>query len=237
MARKFNGTSDKAVSATLAFGGSSKITISFWYFIASYVNSDTKMIHNAKDGVSAFNGFYFAPSRNSAPAGTFDIAITKSTTNNFWEDSCTRPSAGAWHHVMLGHDRTVPLNSVWIDGVPQTLSTITHGSGTMGTFTDTAITFGHYSSTFLAYNLAEWTLWNGIILTTAHAKALASGMPSLLVHPDDRLLYVPFLGADSPEPDYSGNRSSVTLTGTTFTPHPPIAPGFAPKRGFQPMPV
>lgn len=238
MARKFNGTSDKAVTATLAFGGSTQITIAFWLFIASFSNNDLKMVHNAKDGSTAFNGFYFVPSRASAPAGTFDIAMTKTSSGgNFWEDSAPRPSANAWHHVMLTHDRGTPANACWVDGAPQTLTTIAHNTGALGTFTDTQITFGHYNTTFLAYNLAEWTLWNGILLGTTQAKALAAGALAPTVHPANLLCYLPLWGGDSPEPDYSGHKSPATLTGTTFTQHSPVTNGFLPKRGFQPMPV
>lgn len=238
MARIFNGTSD-SMAVTLPFSSSTQCTISFWAFFAAYTNNDTKLVYSSLSGnVGGIAGFDCNPSRASAPAGGFDIAMTKGSGGSFWEDQFTRPSAGAWHHFMFTHNRATPVNAAWVDGAPQSLTTISHSGTAYGSFADATITFCKYSSTFLAMTLAEWALWNGVLLGAKAATALASGANPLSVHPDSLLCYLPLFGADSPEPDYSGGRHSATLTGTSFARHPPVQPGIlVPRRGFQPMPV
>lgn len=210
MARQFNGTTDNGTVA-LTLGSPTLLTVSFWLFIAAYSNSDLKMVHNTKDGATAFNGCYFAPSRASSPAGTFDIAMTKTSSGgNFWEDSCPHPSVGAWHHVLLGHDRATPRNLAWIDGIPQTLTTVAHNTGALGTFTDPTITFGKYSTNFLAMSLCEYAIWTNVILGDADAATLALGIAATRVKTANNIGYWPDMAAD-----LSGFGRPITLSGTT----------------------
>lgn len=237
MARKFNGTSD-SMAVTLPFSASTKCTISFWANWASFTSSDLRMVYSSLSGnVGGIAGFDCNPSRSSSPANGFDVAMTKGSGGAFWEDQIPRPSTGAWHHIMITHDRTVPVNAVWVDGASQSLTTVSHTSNTYSTFADATLTFCKYNVTFLAMALAEWAIWNTVLLTGAAAKGLATGASPFDVHPDNLLAYLPLYGVDSPEPDYSGGKHSGTLTGTTWAAHPPVAPGMFPHRGFQPMPV
>lgn len=242
MSRKFTATPD-AISVPLVLGVP-RVTVAYWFFVPSWTNNDSRIFYSSKDGsVFTINGFFDNPSRNSAPnSGTSNTAMTTSAGVD-WEDSYPRPSAGAWHHIMVTHDRTVPINTVDVDGARQTLTTTQHGSAaafttTQPNFTNCTVTFGKYGSTFIPCNLAEWAIWSNVILTNKHAQALAAGANPAVVHHENLLCYLPFFGADSPEPDYSGSRTPGTVTSTTFAPHPPVQPGLiVPRRGPQPTPI
>lgn len=218
MARSYNGTSDKA-SVALNLSAFSKLSISFWHWQNAFGTGNQQCMEFGTTTLNA-GGFGLNPN-NSAQTTSF--AMIQATASVFWQDGFPRPTAAAWHHYLLTMDRSGPTNVAYVDGLLQTLTAGTHGAGTYGNFGSLSLNFmaRNGASLFNAGRQAEVTLWGGVLLGATHAKALAAGASPLRVHPDNVVFHVPFLG-DSPEPDYSGNRKSVTLTGTTVVAHPRV---------------
>lgn len=226
MARLFNGTSD-AVTVPLVFNGSQRISISYWGLFPAQANSDLRMVHVTNEAsVGANGGFDHNARRNSVPAGSFCVGMT-TAGNQFYEDgivSASRPSDGIWHHILVTHDRATPLNAIWVDGVAQSLTSVSRGTCSGG-FSDNLLTFGKYSSTFLNMRIADWAIWNGIIFRQGEASVLARNGSPLRIRPDRLLAYLPFDGAAGNRERVFGRMGApipnlVQLTGTTAVASP-----------------
>lgn len=240
MSRKFNGTTDHA-SRALDLSAFSLVTMGFWLWWDAFANTDNLAFEFGTTNYAAGNGFLIDPNSGTPATGKFQIAMGLSTGLISWADSFTRPSAAAWHHYTMIFNRATPLNTVYVDGAPQTLTTVTHNAGTYGNFgSGSTLNFmcRNGASLFGAGRQADVAIWGGVALTAGEAKALAVGASPRTVHPDGIVFHPPLYGADSPEPDYSGKQRSVTLSGTSWAAHPGVMPGFTlPQRGFQPQPV
>lgn len=238
MSRKFNGTSDAAQIA-LNLSAFSLISISFWLWWDAFANND-KLAMEFTANFNLNRGFLIDPNSGAPAAGAVQIGFDQTNTLA-WVDSFTRPSAAAWHHWMLVMNRATPANFAWIDGAVQTLTAVQHNAATYANFPNSTLNImsRNKASLFGAGRMAELAIWGGVALTTANAKALAAGAaPPHFVVPDNLILYTPLMGADSPEPDYSGKKQSATLTGTSWAAHPGVMPGLNRiNRSFQPMPV
>lgn len=227
MSRKFNGTSDKA-TLTIDLSAYSLLSISCWLWMDN-LGSAERMGISSSTSVGTISSFYFEP--RSSHGAVCEIAFTRNASQ-FWSDSFPQPSAAAWHHYLLVCNRATPLNKAYVDGVLQTLTTLTHSAGSWSNFASGTMTmFGYNSSLFTPGRLAEVAIWGGYEITAVEAKALSGGASPLSVHPDNLAFYPPMLG-DSPEPDYAGGRHSVTLTGTSVASHPPVTPPFLRPRSL-----
>lgn len=233
MARSYNGTSDKGAVA-LNLSAFSKLSISLWHWQNAFSTGNQQCMEFGTTTLNA-GGFGLNPN-NSAQTTSF--AMIQATAAVFWQDGFPRPSAGAWHHYLFTMDRAGPTNVAYVGGVLQTLTAGNHGAGTYGNFGNLTLNLmcRNGASLFNAGRQAEVAMWGGVLLGANHAKALAAGASPSEVDPAPTW-YVPTLG-DSPEPDYSGSRKSVTITGTTVVAHPGVKPllvGLG--RSFQPVPV
>ncbi len=235
MARTFNGSSDKG-SVALNLSSFSVVSISCWLWWDAFAN-DNKMLFEYGSTTLGAGTISILPD-NASPVG-FALNFGLSTTGGqFWQDTFTRPSAAAWHHYLFVMNRATPSNAAWVDGVSQTLTAGTHFAGSYGNFGNLTLNIMCRNGTTLfgKGRLAEMAIWGGVALGTSYAKSLAAGSSPSEVDPTPTW-YVPTLG-NSPEPDYSGNRKSVTITGTTVVAHPGVRPWLMGLgRGFQPMPV
>lgn len=233
MSRKFNGTSDGATFSP-SISAFSLLTLSLWMLLPTNPTVERVAVISASP-ITAGNSFDLEPRDSNAGVGS----MTMRGSPGFWVDTYPQPTASVWHHYLCTFNRATPLNTLYIDGAPITLTTRLHNAGAYGNFTNQAWFVMQYpaNSWFVAGTLAELCVWGGFTPSAAQAKALAAGANPLSVRPDSIVAYLPLLG-DSPEPDYSGGRHSATLTGTTVAPHPGVQPGIIiPRRSFQPMPV
>ena len=74
--------------------------------------------------------------------------------------------------------------------------------------------------------IAEVAVWN-VALSPAEMAVLAKGVSPTMMRRTALKHYTPVWGIGSPEPDYSGNSTNMTLTGTgPLSPHPPVARHF-----------
>lgn len=129
------------------------------------------------------------------------------------------PTAGTWYSVVGLHD-----GSIWklyIDAAFQASGGTTGAAAANGQnhSIGARIDSGTPSS-FFNGKIAEVAVWNTNIPVAAIA-ALAAGAPPWIAAPDGLKGYWPLLG-DSSEPDYSGTRSSGTVTAATVVAHPGI---------------
>lgn len=235
MARAFNGTS-QAITATLDLSPYTLITVAYWLWWTAYA-TDQKSSAGYGTNVGGTSAFYHQPNSGNGAFWEFGMTVN---ANQFWADRFTRPSAGAWHHFMFVHNRATPLNTAYVDGAVQSLTAVSHSGSAFGSFgTNLGLQLMRVNTTLWgAGRQCEAAIWGGVALPASAAKGLAAGAQPPTVHPANLIAYEPIWGADSPEPDYSGNRHSGTLVGApTFIQHPDITQGLVPKRGFQPMPV
>lgn len=213
MSRKGNGSA-QILTAAVDLSPYSVLTVAYWLWWDAYASDGKAAFGNAPS--AGVNLCYETP--NSFNGAFFEIGMY---TGLFWADSFPRPSAAAWHHYTIVHDRATPKHLAWVDGVAQTLSTIVHTAASYGNF-------GNGSCRFLTDNItnygagrmAEVGVW-GVQLPASAAVGLASGADPLGVSPANLVGYWPFLG-DSPEPDYSGKQLSATVSGATVVNHPGV---------------
>jgi four helix bundle protein len=138
----FDGVSGSAASSAVNLSDTSVVTLSFWLKVDSY-SSDDKLAFEYTNNYNSKNGFFVDPNASGVggcASNKFSVSMSKSN-NTFWEDCFTRPSAGAWHHYVVVFNRSTPANTVYVDGVAQSLSTVLHNSSAMGNFDNSTLYF------------------------------------------------------------------------------------------------
>lgn len=139
---QFDGTNDVALAAAtnspaagLAALGVSVITVEFWMWWNTFGNDDKLALELTDNfNTAGNNGLLVNPnSSNSTSFNGFDFGSGPGASG-FWTDKFARPSAGAWHLYHLVIDRATPVNKAYVDGVSQTLTTISHTLATPGVF-------------------------------------------------------------------------------------------------------
>lgn len=98
------------------------ITIEFWMYWPSFSNDGKYACEYSPgtDDAGFGSGFHIIPNHSSGEFlfGAYD-----------YTDSFTRPSAAAWHHYVFVIERgAAPSNTAYVDGVAQSLNTVTHAS-------------------------------------------------------------------------------------------------------------
>lgn len=233
MARSFNGTSDRIGFAGIAGLGAlvanGAFTLSVWLFQTSHGTRQSALA----DWNSAGSAQSIDVEVNASNVIGWNVGINSSNVITL---TGVTASLSTWYNVILTYDgSTVAKASV--NGALQTNTYAQNRSLPNGT-TLTLGRGGAFNSLFFAGRLADLVIWKGVVLTANQIKAIAAGANPVMTNPGGIVLYLPLLGADSPEPDYSGSRRSGTLTGTATALHPPVQPGIiVPRFGFQPMPV
>lgn len=142
-------------------------------------------------------------------------------TGGIW--TCTPPSTGVWHTVVVTYDGSNVANVpvIEFDGVGQTVTTSTAPVGTRGSeSTDLYVGNAVTVDRCLDGKVAECAIWNRI-LSAAEKAALAVGnAPSF--YPSGLVFYPDLGGIYSPEPNKPTVRDGTNgvVTGTTVVPAP-----------------
>jgi len=223
MARSFNGSSDLA-SFSPSIAGFNVLSLSFWMLLPTNPTSEKVAIV----GIAPFGGSSFDFEPRDITNGIASMTMTGPP--GFWVDTFTQATANVWHHYLAIYSRVGPTNTLYIDGLPITMTARVHNAGSYGNFADSGPWYLMDYPTggaawFTAGSMAELAAWGGVTITASEAVSLAAGASPVSVHPDGLTFYVPMHGGDSPEPDYSGNKYNATLTGTSYVPHPRVQPG------------
>lgn len=217
MARSFSAGSSDVVSMT-SFAIPTFITYATWVNITAYRSGDEYRLMTA--GVSTL-GLY---------AGNFSVPPSNDWIGFFaagWSGASGEwayigPATGGWHHVAVTYDTgsTANVPIMYLDGVSQTLTTLSNPTGTFTGGTQTVYIGNNSLSTRgLGGNLAEAAFWNRL-LTAPEIVLLAKGYaPSHLG--TGRLMYFPIDGRTSPERNLATGNTG-TVTGTAYVDHYPI---------------
>jgi hypothetical protein len=127
---------------------------------------------------------------------------------------------GTWHHFIFTIDGAGNYR-YFVDGAADKTGTYTASATTIDELAIGCQRVGGVNGLFFPGVLAEVATWTAY-LTLQDARTLYAGFPPSYVRRTLLRAYWPLLGADSPEPDYSGGKFAGTLTGTAAAPHPPV---------------
>lgn len=224
MARHFNGTSDIMFRDGVDFSGVNGIYTSAWLYRDDNTQASRIIFEYAQT-----RGFDVVA---NSSAGKDSIRYYSTGAN--WSDTYPSPAAGAWHHYIWyisGAATLPPSNAVWIDGVAQTLTPVTHTATPLQAYdANQPLTFmgrriAGVNSLFLGGRIAEICM-AGALSANAILGAVA-GFTAYDARYDQCILYAPVIG-DSPEPDcHGGGHLNLTVTGTTVVNHPSTRTLFA----------
>jgi hypothetical protein len=226
MARLFNGSSDSAHVA-LDLSNTNIITISFWLYWNAFANNDALAMEYSSNFNTNPGGFLVDPNNSSPSPGTFTVGISGGgeTVAVF-----TRPSAAVWHQYVLTINHALAGSSaipnIYVDGVAQSL-TYPFALSAPQNFGNFTLNFMSRATTSLfgAGRMADFALWQGVLLTQLEAQGLALGTRPYMVRPASLRAYFPMDGIASPEPDMVGPfRNNLLLTGTSRVFGPPVGP-------------
>ncbi len=114
------GVGAACASVPLDLSAHSVITVSFWLWWDAWANNDALALELGTDFVSA-RGFFIDP--NESALGRLQVAVGAPGVAG--AKSFARPSAGVWHHYMVGIDRSIVggVPAAYVDGVAQSLTT------------------------------------------------------------------------------------------------------------------
>lgn len=209
MARNFAGAASDKVATTLA-SNSNLRSYSIWTYRATDGGGSLGRIFHKGTSGSTVNF-------NNNSAGSYDFSRTWSGGNGLW--SIDRPTADAWHHILIVYDSTATTGDpiIYLDG---SSVTVTENSGPSGTRTDNAEVYnvgnrGDNNNRNWGGDLAEFAVWDRL-LTAADAAALARGLSPLALSPN-LIEYAPLV-----RENVSRKLSPPTVTGTAVVPHPLI---------------
>lgn len=240
MARKcLTATVDGFYKDAQNFSGVSDIVGSFWLWRDD--NTQNNIAFELVESATGTNGFDYVP--NAFLPG--DLIRSYYTSGAAWSDKWNPPAAtGAWHHyfwVIPGTGEGVPppiRNQIWLDGVQQTLTVngATNGAGVYTTNGPFSIMFrrnangGAGQGRGLSGRIADFAMWSSDYMTRnpgLFASQLARGANPMRVRRVECILYLPFFGVDSPEPDLHGAQNNYVVSGApTRVNNPPTVRSF-----------
>ena len=216
MSRNFNGTSDR-----IDFPDHSGLDWSTVMSVATWVWRDVSNAFHSLCGHTAgtvgANGWWFSISDNTFSNAAY---LTFNDTDYFGTSAIT---IGGWRHLAATYDGAnvrIYLNGV-LDGTTATTAAVTNAAATFKLGVDASF----YGNSWFDGKLADFAFWPGATLNANEIAALARGVSPRLIRPGSLRLYAPLWGTHTAEPDFSVNRRTGTLTGTSqFVPHAPVIP-------------
>lgn len=205
MSRSFNGSSDILTNAT-AVTGMSSFSASFWALITGAPGANVTPFSNG----DANSGYYFY-----VPSGTLNLHCVVPFRADV--DLLASLSANTWTHIAMTYNGTnyiaykngaVMAGTPFNIGDPLDLGAQPYIGGVNG-------------NNFWPGNLQDCAFWN-VPLTAGEVGALARGMRPNKIRPTGLVRWWPIDGLASPEPDLSGNKLNLTVTGTALAAGAPL---------------
>lgn len=221
----------------VTFGaGASDIVNTAYNTISSAKRTYSVWFNAASTGAAGFGRFWNAETGGGTPQDVFQYASPTigffrgfSGSTASWNVG-VNPSNNRWHHAMVAYDAgsTANVPVIYFDGVAQSVAT---GTAPIGTpvVTNAIYSIGNRATGIRNFDgmLCEFAIWDGILLTANEARALARGVPPLLLRPSSLSLYIPMYGLQASDPDWSTGHKLQTITGTVKRNHAPISNPFA----------
>lgn len=211
-------TTDVMLTRAVTYG--TLTSLSIWIYINSYTNTAANRILDDNTGAAANNLLFL-----SSAGATLLFARQFSTTAGQW--SIPVPSLNFWHNYVITHNgaSTANVPIIYLDGVSQTVTTVTAPVGTVDT-ASRRIQIGNATNNLRNYDgmLAHIAIWSGVLLTAGDAIDLSVGVNPMTITPQQLITYLPLNGIDNQEFDFVlGN--STSITGTRLgTRDPPVQP-------------
>lgn len=224
MARSCNGTNQGFSLESYDLRGSSVLSMSWWFRIGAYGAGSRRMIaHDTGATDNIVFSMDLVGAAVGAGAGSVAVYFTRGAGLSYWMDSFPQPSLDTWHHCVWVAHRGIPSNTVYIDGVAQTMTAVIHDAATYGGWDIRTLWIANRNGALWAdVTIAELGIWgSNYVLTARDAAALAAGVSSVEVVPGNLIDYWPLYGADSPEPGFLRGRGKLTLIGTPTEVTPP----------------
>lgn len=187
------------------------------------------------DSFTAESWCYANYTTGVAPGVHLIRSLTSAKLNLFWLDSvgtghgptgATTLSTGTWYHIggTISTSSGNVTATVYLNGASDGVTTNTASWGAHAAIN--SMLGASVSGATMAGSLADWAFWT----TTLNANqmlGLASGAHPPMVAPSSLVSYWPLWGDTTPEPDYSSNKNTGAVTGTTIVKHPRILTGVA----------
>jgi len=216
MAREFNGSSDKADSGLTAvkFGNPAALTVAIWAYRPTAPPGAQRLFDNGHTD-SSKNGFQLF-STSTIGNILFEVGNGTASAQIVLGSSFI---AGVWTQITGIYDGS----NVRLYASGSTAASAL--TGTVGT-ADSSAAMGYaaqYNGDFFGGYLADAAIWNAA-LTPFEIAALVAGVRPSQIRRASLIGYWPLAGLQSPEPDLSGARNNVTLTGTQPVFGPPLLP-------------
>lgn len=208
-------------STTQSQGGmTGTISLAMPYSCSAWIAPDT--IGSAYTVFDTYNGGQYRALYVS-DAGAVGIQLWNSTNwVEEWSAGGVVAEDGAWKHIAITY-ASITSRIVYVDGS----AVITNTTSFVTDFTAVNLRVaGGASANSIDGDFAEAAIWT-TALTADEIGALARRVPTRSIRPQSLYRYWPMLGDTSPEPDYSPNGSSLSITGGSWSKsnHVPIALG------------
>lgn len=164
----FDGVDDR-VSVALDLSAVNTLTIECWLNWTTFANNDKLLGEFTTNFNSTLGGILLDP--NESGTGRFQAAFQLAASFTPVHAEFTRPTAGAYHHVVIELDRTVDAASgavrMWYDKVEQTA--VTKGGSVAGGFFANSTFYlmsRAGSSLFAAGKLDEFAIYSTLLSQT-----------------------------------------------------------------------
>lgn len=243
MARSSNGTTDHC-EITFDLSALNVVTVAFWFFFPTAYNDTLHTFYEYANPNWTVNGFIFSPFAAAAGTPSTLLGFANAAGTN-WQDAYPQSSVNTWHHAVCLYDKATPQTAFYLDGGVQSPFSTSHPGATWGNFANSTLNLFSRAgggSLFGSARIAELAIWagdaRGATITTsvprtscALSLSLVDGTPPAIAGPKTPLLYCPFIFGDSPDDDYSGNRHTVAVTGTTKVNSPRTRTTLQPNAG------
>lgn len=212
MARNFTSGDDVTVSDGIV--GGVPLTVACWF------STTTNAIQDLAACVKASTQYFWIGLNNNFGGSEVRARHRSGGTTTEAETTTGIARDGSWEHA-CGVFASTTDRRAFLNG------------GSKGTNTDSVSDVAPTSFTAgdappfagLAGRIAEIGIWD-IALSDAEVALLAAGISPTRIQAANLVGYWPLWGADSPEPDLSGDGANLTVTGATQADHAPVMPAF-----------
>lgn len=149
---------------------------------------------------------------NATPDFQFESFTAPSTSNMNTIASPTTGgfTSGKWFHFAGTFNHSTTLSQIYVNGA----SVANTSGGSLHAITSpTVYVGGSNGSNGWSGQIADAAIWN-TVLTSTELLALAKGAHPYQIRTPSLLGYFPVDGIQSPEPDFSGNATNLSITGS-----------------------
>jgi hypothetical protein len=202
-------------------------------------------VNTAGDGGGAFGRLWDKgatsnqESMSVGPTSGWFFSVVWNSAIVQWQLNVT-PSANVWHHFLVAYNGTSAANNpvMYVDGLVAANAIATAGpTGSLNTDT-TAFTVGNRTDLLrnLDGRVGSFAVWDKVLITQPEARLMAFGMPFQKIRPENLIVGLDFSGYGHPAQDFSPFNRAGVVSGTAYTPGPPLVAPTPRPLGVIPTP-